>query len=127
MREYSEDRDCHKTYPELLVSPMIKLQVLACEIGGRWGGDAPKLISDLAKHKASTAPPELRTKVRRRWENRWWTMLSVAVQDAVSASMLNDGIFRSGFAYAGAPDFDEILADTQGGVTPPAFSRLPAR
>jgi len=114
----------HKTYPELLTSPMIRLKVLACETGGRWGGDTVELIRNLAAHKASKVPPELRAKTRQRWERRWWAMLSVAVQDAVAASLLNDGVFRTGLLYDGQPDFDEILADCQGGPIAPHFSRV---
>ena len=55
----------------------------------------------------------------------WWAMLSVAVQDAVAASWLNDGIFRTDLSYAGQPEFDEILADTQGGgAGSEEFSRI---
>ena len=43
-----------------------------------------------------------------------WTILSViAVQDAVAASLLKDGVFRAGLVYEGEPDFDDILADTR--------------
>ena len=84
-------------------------------------------MGDLAAHKATSAPQELRTKIRRRWENRWWTMLSVAVQDAVAASLLNDGVFRAGLEYEGEPALDDILADCQGGPTGVDFSRLPAK
>ena len=51
-------------------------------------------------------------------------MLSVAVQDAVAASLLNDGIFRTGLSYDGQPEFDDILADTQGGAAGEEPSRI---
>ena len=54
-------------------------------------------------------------------------MLSVAFQDAVAASLLNDGIFRAGLSYDGAPDFDDLLADMQGGPSLFDVSRLPGR
>ena len=71
------------------------------------------------------APRALQHKARRHWENRWWTMLSVAVQDAVAASLLNDGVFRTGLSYDGAPDLGDVLADAQGGSPSSEFSRLP--
>lgn len=52
-------------------------------------------------------------------------ILSVTVQDAVAASLLNVGILRTGLPYDGEPDLDDILADTQGGLTAPQFSQLP--
>ena len=118
-------RSCtSRPLPELLTSPIIRLKVLACEVGGRWGGDTVELFKDLASHKAMEAPPELRARARLRWENRWWAMLSVAAQDAVAASLLKDGIIRTGLSYAGQPEFDDILADTQGGTGSVEFSRI---
>ena len=50
--------------------------------------------------------------------------VSVAVQDAVAASLLNDGIFRAGWAHCGEPDMDDLLATDAGGDAEATFSRL---
>ncbi len=50
--------------------------------------------------------------------------MSAAVQDAVAASLLNDGVFRTGLSHSGSPDLDDVLADAQGGLDVPAHSRV---
>ena len=113
-----------RVYPELVNSPHLRLLVLACEVGGRWGGDAPWLIRALAEHKTATTPEHLRARARKKWESRWWTLLSVSVQDAVAASLLNDGVFRAGWEYAGEPALDDLLATDNGDNGGPVVSRV---
>ena len=47
-----------------------------------WGDVLPAEVAD--KHKA---PPHLRKKATRWWEERWWGIMSIAVQDAVAAAI----------------------------------------
>jgi len=81
-------RDKHQKYPELLRSPVAKLLVLACEVGGRWNSDCLDVISKLAEYKAASSPLVLRRSVRMALEARWWSVLGLAAQGAFAASLL---------------------------------------
>ena len=62
--------------------------VLACEVGGRWSEEATELVRLLAKGKAKNQHPLLRRSAELAWHDRWWSLLGVAVQDALAASLL---------------------------------------
>ena len=112
----------HKTYPELVKSPKCQLVVLACEIGGRWSDTCCWLIKNLAEFRSEKAPPRLRRATARAWEARWWGMLSVAVQDSLAATLVDDAPhLLHGWAGHGPP-LGELLHGE-----PPALSRLPLR
>ena len=67
-------------------SPHAKLLVLAAEVGGRWNHTTVHFVRQLAKHKVRTAPMVLQRSADLAWADRWWTLLGVAVQDALAAS-----------------------------------------
>ena len=76
------------TYPELHGAGPQKLVVLGSEVGGRFNGDAHRLVRDLVRLRSYRAPPALRAAAASGWTRRWWGMLSVAVQQAVASTAL---------------------------------------
>ena len=80
------EREKERTYHELVNSSRCRLVVLACEVGGRWSETCLQLIHDLAEYRSNLAPPRLRRSTTLAWENRWWGMLSVAMQDSLAAT-----------------------------------------
>ena len=85
----AEDRK-HTKYPEIIHSQRCQLIVLACEVGGRWSHNCCWLIRELAIWRSRTVSPRLRRSTARAWETRWWSMLSVAVQDSLAATLVDD-------------------------------------
>ena len=76
------------TYPELRSEGPQRLVVLGSEVGGRFNGDAHGLLRDLVRVRACRAPPALRAAAASGWTRRWWSILSVAVQQAVTSTAL---------------------------------------
>ena len=113
----------HATYPELATGGAQTLCVLGCEVGGRWNADAVKLVQRLVALRAHRAPPAVRASAKAAWARRWWSVLSVAVQQAVAHTALGRARAMPGPAHTDAPALDEVLhlADPDGP------SRLPLR
>ena len=86
------EKDKAKTYPELVHSSRCRLIVLACEVGGRWSDTCVWLVRKLAENRSSSAPKRLRRSTDYAWEARWWSMLSVAAQDALAATLVDDAL-----------------------------------
>ena len=66
--------------------------VLGSEVGERWNGDALQFVQDmlriasgLAKHRQRM--PTVRRAPASGWAQRWWSILSVAVQHAVGTTV----------------------------------------
>ena len=104
----------------------MKLETLACEIGGRWSENCIKWVAYLAKYKASSELPHLRRASEFAWHSRWWSILSVAAQRALVLSLIE----VDSDAIKPLADFEprvgDILADVRyelGAVE----SRLPLR
>ena len=95
----------------MVACPRTELLVLACEVGGRWNQTALELVASLAELKAATAPKVLRRSTQLALEARWWSMLGVAVQGALAASLLA----KCGLKLvldcpaAFAPDLEDLL------------------
>ena len=114
-----------KTYSELFGGGPARLVVLACEVGGRWGDGALRLVEDLVRLRTRSAPRALRKAAGHAWTRRWWALLSVAVQDAVAATLVEGAAGPQGGALGyEEPFLAEVLGDAPGG---PATSRLPLR
>ena len=79
------------TYPELVDSPVVQLLTVASETGGRMSSAAGKLLAAAAYARARGEPPVLRKAAVRAWRTRWITMISVCIQDALAATLVNDG------------------------------------
>ena len=86
------ERAKETTYPDLVDSDRLRLTTLACEIGGRWSQSTVDVVRALAKAKARQAPQRVRVAAQLGWERRWWSMLSVAVQDALASTLVEDGV-----------------------------------
>ena len=80
------------TYPELVHSDRLQLLTLACEVGGRWSNTCVKTIRALAAARARSEAPELRAVAARGWAARWWAMLSVAAQDTLASTLLDNSL-----------------------------------
>ena len=81
-----------ETYPQLVGSSVARLTTMACETGGRWSKDALVFLRDLAAARAREAPAPLRAAAAAAWRRRWLTLLSVAQQDSLAASLVDDGL-----------------------------------
>ena len=114
-----------RCYPELASSSSGQLVVLACEVGGRWNTDALRFVRRCTRLRAAEAPRLLRTSASQAWSNRWWGILSVAVQDALAATLSLEGQCALGGCTA---DINVPLGDVllEADIGPPP-SRLPMR
>ena len=94
--------------------------VAASEVGGRCNDELIDLVRQLARHKASTFAPPLRSSMRTILARRYWGILSVATQRAVAqcASTQFAGDVTAVFPL---PDLEVLLACSEA----PDVSRLP--
>ena len=104
----------------------VKLQTLACEVGGRWHSDCITWVGRLAKMKASAELPHLQRAAEFAWHSRWWSLLSVAAQRAFALSLIEVDCE----AIKPLADFDPkvgaVLADVRYELES-VVSRLPLR
>ena len=77
-----------KKYKEAVDSDLVHFVTLGFETGGRWNDAALDLIEMLAHHRARDVPQLLRKSVQLAWKDRWCSMVGMAVQDAIAASIL---------------------------------------
>ena len=117
------ERRKRAAYPELNSGPQ-QLVVLGSEVGGRWNAGAHQLVRDLVRVRAQRAPPAVRSAASSAWARRWWTMLAVSVQHAVTSTALGSAwpaLFHA--SQQSAPELERVLdlADAAGP------SRLPLR
>ena len=80
------------TYPELAESSYLRLLAAGVETGGRLSKDALRLLTGLASSKAESEPPPLQGSAARAWRARWLVMISVVCQDALAATLVDDGV-----------------------------------
>ena len=100
-----------RAYPELLHSPVVRLVTVAAETGGRLNEAALDLLRQLAAARARTAPPLMRQSAQAVWLARWQGLVSVAVQDALAATLVDDGVVLLDGADGGPPpDADVWMA-----------------
>ena len=72
-------------------SPILKLVVVAAEIGGRLNRESRDLLKTLSLFRAQSEPRALQNQVARVWEQRWLTLIGVSIQDAVAATLIDEG------------------------------------
>ena len=92
-------------------SPHAVLLTLAVETGGRWNETAVTVLSLLAKFRVQHAPLVLRRSAQLAWMTRWSTMLAVAAQHTLAASVLapaTPGLVLDE-STADAPELDVLL------------------
>ena len=84
---------------------------MPAEVGGRLNDTALELLSLLARHKVRNAPYVLRRSAHLAWADRWSTLLGVALQDAVSAAILEPARPRMIISHdlPCEPELDELL------------------
>ena len=71
-------------------------------------------MRQLARYKVQHVSPLLRRSVQLAWQDRWWAMLSVAVQDALAASLLATSGRRLVLDQSAAPEPPvDVLLDGQ--------------
>ena len=102
-----------RTYPELVKSTEVRLVTLACEVGGRWSADCRTLLRGLAGARARSAPLPLQPVVRSAWLRRWTALLSVAQQDALAATLVDDVPSDLDGADGGEPCVVDVWVDDQ--------------
>ena len=79
-------------------------------------------VGQLAEARSSKAPPRLRRSTARAWEARWWAMLSVAVQNALASTLVDDAPHLLHGCEGDGPPLGVLLHGEA-----PAESRLPLR
>ena len=99
------------TYWELVGSNVIELVTAAAEVGGRLSREAYELVDAAAALRASEEPRVLRRQAARAWRARWLTMLSVAVQETVAATMVTEGTRVLDAASGTAPTGVDVWLD----------------
>ena len=104
-------RSKERTYPELVGSAVLRLVVAAHEVGGKLCPEALQLLEVAAAHKALKHPAAFRGLAARTWRARWLTILSVAVQDSVAASLVGEGLSLLEAPSGPPPEDTEVLMD----------------
>ena len=104
-----------KQYPEFFnqVVPHAQFLVLPCEVGGRWGDECIELVKLLAKCKVQSVPKVLRRSLQYAYTVRWWSMLSVAVQSAFSASLMDEAVYHFPDLLYPDPGLAAVMSDTK--------------
>ena len=111
-------------YPELVNSAMARFLVLGHEVGGRVAPDCLRLLYHLARTKSSLAPALLRRSARSAWHRRWLCSVSVAVQSALAASLVEPAALLTAGHQIAAIEDTEVIIDFRKAAP---CSRLPLR
>ena len=99
------------TYPELVDSDVVKLTTLACEVGGRRSTSCADILAQLAAARARAAPRHLQLAARLAFESRWWALLSCAQQDALAATLVDDGILLLDGHDGAVPEAADVVLE----------------
>ena len=92
-------------YGDVTELGLCHLLTLGTETGGRCNDTVLSLVDKLSTYKAQYAPEVLRRSVALSWRDRWASMLGIAVQNAIAASLL-------------APTGRRLVLDQSGAPTP---------
>ena len=113
-------RDKAAAYPELAQDGVRhKFLVLASEVGGRFSQECTDLVRQLLLHKCAGSDGSEATLRRLVYSRRWWGILSMAVQRAVSSNLHGDR--WCAVLGLSQPSAEELLC---GVVCPPDESRM---
>ena len=82
------ERDNNNTYREVAESGLGALYCLGCEVYGRWSRQCVQLVPALAREHARGLHPRIRRGAALGYQQRWWALLSVALQKAVAQAVL---------------------------------------
>ena len=75
-------------YTEVIDTGLGALYCLGCEVFGRWGQPCIDLVPALAREHARGLHPRVRRGAALGFQNRWWSLLGIALQKAVAAAVL---------------------------------------
>ena len=64
--------------------------VLGAEVYGRWSRSCIRLVPQLARQHAKGLHPRIRRGTALAFQNRWWGILSIALQKSVAQAVLRD-------------------------------------
>ena len=84
----ADDRNRNRDYPDVERSSTAQLLCLGVETYGRWGDHSITLVRQLARYRSRNSPDYVRASVEQCSNNRWWGLLSVAVQCIVAEGIL---------------------------------------
>ena len=104
-------RDKEATHRELATSPQLRLLTAGVETGGRLSKEAIHLLTVLSAHRASFEPQALRAAAARAWRARWVTMVSTVCQDALAATLVDDGVSLLDVAQSSEPTSVDVWLD----------------
>ena len=85
------ERTNDATYHEVSYSGLGSLQCLGCEVYGRWSKQCVELVPKLARERARGLHVRVRRGSQLMFQRRWWGILCVALQQAVSRMVLHAG------------------------------------
>ena len=105
------EKDKERTYPELIDSAVLRLVTLACETGGRWNDTTADVVRKLAVARAREAPSHLRFAAALGWQRRWWSMIAVAAQDSLAATLVDDAVVLLDGQDGPEPLLSDVLGD----------------
>jgi len=108
-----------ETYRDVRESGRISLVVLAALTGGRFSDESAQVVRSLVQQKCAAAPPLLRGTIRQGFSQRWWQILSCAVQRASVACLQ-----ESFPPVAGPWEFPDDFAVAEEAADVPMFSRM---
>ena len=70
---------------------MLRLETVACEVGGRLSIRARALLDICAAAKVRSDPSHRQAFMAKWWCSRWISMLSVGIQTSVCSTLVDDG------------------------------------
>ena len=112
-------KDKNEAYRDVRESGRISLVVLAALTGGRFSDESAQVLRSLVRQKCAAAPPLMRGSLRQAFSQRWWQILSCAVQRASVACLQ-----ESFPPVAGPWEFPDDFAVAEEATEVPVFSRL---
>ena len=78
-------------YPELEIEdPRRIFLVLASEIGGRCSPECHDFLSQMLREKVRSQPGPLRNTMKLAFHPRWYEILSIAIQRAVTSNLIGE-------------------------------------
>ena len=80
-------------------------------MGGRWSDSCADVLARLAAARARAAPRHLQLSARIAFESRWWALLSIAQQDSLAATLVDDGVLLLDGHDAVVPLVTDVVVD----------------
>ena len=106
-------KDKGGTYKELLESNTLRLLVAGIETGGRMSKECMELLEVATMTRAQSEPKFLRRQAARAWKQRSACLPAVAGQNALAATLVDDGARLLDAADCPAPAFADVWLDAE--------------